>query len=137
MESVTFRGRLTGWDDVRVPVGVRLRVVVRGVSPLIVRTIGAPACVSLVQLHHVLLGERHIPWEVDETGMMVGCRSVSGCGFVVREISPLIVRTIGVPGGVSLVELHCMLLACSAGRASISTCSGLRSFLLRLGLHRR
>jgi len=33
------------------------------------------------------------------------------------------------PGRVSLVELHCMLLACSAGRASISTCSGLRSFL--------
>ncbi len=31
---------------------------------------------------------------------------------VVRGISPLIVRTIGVPGGVSLVELHCMLLAC-------------------------
>jgi len=29
----------------------------------------------------VLFGERHIPWEVDETGMMVGCRSVSGCGL--------------------------------------------------------
>jgi hypothetical protein len=38
-----------------VPAGVRLRVVVRGVSPLIVRTIEVPARVSLVQLHRILL----------------------------------------------------------------------------------
>lgn len=35
--------------------GVRLRVVVRGVSPVIVRTIEVPAAVSLVLLHRILL----------------------------------------------------------------------------------
>jgi len=38
-----------------MPAGVRLRVVVRGVSPLIVRTIEVPAGVSLARLHRMLL----------------------------------------------------------------------------------
>lgn len=36
-------------------VGVRLRLVVRGVSPPIVRTVEVPGSVSLVELHEILL----------------------------------------------------------------------------------
>lgn len=38
-----------------MPLGVRLRVVVRWLSPLIVRTIEIPGAVSLLQLHETLL----------------------------------------------------------------------------------
>lgn len=53
-----------------------------------------------------LIGERHVPWEVDGTGIGVRLR------VAVRGVSPLIVRTIDVPAWVSLALLHRVLLAC-------------------------
>lgn len=53
MESGTFRGRLTG-DDAQTVSCVRLGVVIRGVSPIIVRTIDVPPQASSPMLNDVL-----------------------------------------------------------------------------------
>jgi hypothetical protein len=67
-----------------VPCGVRLRVVVRGVSPLIVRTIDLPAWVSLVQLHRVLLA--CFGWSGEHLHVFeIRARSYSTSGYVDAE----------------------------------------------------
>jgi len=69
-----------------VPVGVCLRVVVRGVSPVIVRTIEVPAGMSLPQLHLVLLA--CFGWSSECLHVFeVRGRSYSDSGYVDAERS--------------------------------------------------
>ena len=69
-----------------MPCGVRLRVVVRGVSPLIVRTVEVPGAVSLAQLHQVLLA--CFGWSGEALHVFdIRGRSYSTSGYVDAERS--------------------------------------------------
>ena len=82
-----------------MPSGVRLRVVVRGLSPLIVRTLDVPVAASLPVLHRVLLA--CFGWSGEHLHVFdIRGRSFSDSGYVNAESSRGVTfETLGLRAG--------------------------------------